>query len=124
MQYLPGFRDHGIYDGKQVFFYKRAQILVGDLWAAFGRQTNFTINSEESIINNNNNNKCTFPDISELTMFADYRVPQLLREEGLMVYVDDLSKKVDNLIELPSNSMESLKYEAALYNALKCCYRL
>ena len=45
VQYLPGFRDHGIYDGKQVFFYKRAQILVGDLWAAFGRQTNFTINS-------------------------------------------------------------------------------
>ena len=110
VQYLPGFRDHGIYNGKQVFFYKRAQILVGDLWAAFGRQTNFTINSEkESIINNNNNNKCNFPDISELTMFADYRVPQLLREEGLMVYVDDLSKKVDNLIELPSNSMEELE---------------
>jgi hypothetical protein len=112
VQYLPGFRDHGIYKGKQVFFYKRAQILVGDLWAAFGRQTNFSgICSDNKTRNNNNNchNSCNFPDICELTMFADYRVPQLLREEGLLIYAEDLGNKIDNYIELPSNSMEELE---------------
>ena len=34
---LPGFRDVAEYKGKQVHFYKRAQILVSDLWAAYGR---------------------------------------------------------------------------------------
>ena len=33
----PGFRDHAIGPGgRQCFFYKRAQIFVGDLWGAFG----------------------------------------------------------------------------------------
>lgn len=32
-----GFRDQAVYKGRQIFFYKRAQILVGDLWAAYGR---------------------------------------------------------------------------------------
>lgn len=32
-----GFRDHAVYRGRQVYFYKRAQILVADLWAALGR---------------------------------------------------------------------------------------
>ena len=34
-----GFRDTTIYNGSIVHFYKRAQILVGDLWAAYGRPT-------------------------------------------------------------------------------------
>ena len=42
-------------------------------------------------------------------MFADYRVPQLLREEGLLIYVEELGNKIDNYIELPSNSMEELE---------------
>lgn len=35
---LPGFRDTAVYKGRLIHFYKRAQILVGDLWAAYGRQ--------------------------------------------------------------------------------------
>lgn len=31
---FTGFRDEAIYDGEQVFFYKRAQILVADLYGA------------------------------------------------------------------------------------------
>ena len=34
--YFPGFRDASVYGGRQVFFYKRAQIFVGDLWGSFG----------------------------------------------------------------------------------------
>ena len=31
VRYFPGFRDTSVYRGRQVFFYKRAQIFVGDL---------------------------------------------------------------------------------------------
>ncbi len=42
--------------GRQVFFYKRAQIFAGDLWGAFGGR-----------------GYGEFQDIAQLTMFADYR---------------------------------------------------
>jgi hypothetical protein len=32
---LTNFQDHSIYKGKQVHFYKRAQILIGDIWGKF-----------------------------------------------------------------------------------------
>lgn len=62
---FPGFRDHCILDGHQVFLYKRAQIFIGDLWGAFDGQ-----------------GLGRFDDIAQLTCFADYRVPQLLRHLG------------------------------------------
>lgn len=55
--YFPGFRDHSIYKGKQVFLYKRVQIFVGDVWGAY----------EGKGLGN-------FADIAELTMFPDYRM--------------------------------------------------
>jgi hypothetical protein len=69
--FFPGFRDSAVYSlppssARQVFFYKRAQIFVGDLWGAFqGQGLGF------------------FHDIHKLTCFADYRVPQLLRSLGM-----------------------------------------
>jgi hypothetical protein len=52
---LLGFRDHTVYKGKQIFLYKRVQILVGDLWAAYGRRSS---------------GLCGFEDIGKLTMFG------------------------------------------------------
>ena len=57
--------------GRLVHFYKRAQILVADLWAAFGCQTA------------DNGHFASFVDVGKLTMFADYRVPQILRHVGV-----------------------------------------
>lgn len=34
-QHFPNFQDHAIYQGHQIHFYKRAQILIGDMWAHF-----------------------------------------------------------------------------------------
>lgn len=61
VDYFPCFRDEADYKKKRVSLYKRAQILVGDIWACY-----------------KNEGIAKFPDISELTMFADYRVPQSL----------------------------------------------
>lgn len=54
--HFPGFRDHGVYRGRQVFFYKRAQIFAADVYGAFeGRGLG------------------AFTDADKLTCFADYR---------------------------------------------------
>jgi len=97
---FPGFRDHTIYKGRQVFFYKRAQILVGDLWGAFEAQQ-----------------LGDFPDISSLTMFPDYRVPQILRHHQVLVYSSDLAAKVDAGAELPAGGPEEVEIRAATVQA-------
>lgn len=77
--HFPGFRDHAIYGGHQVFFYKRAQIFVGDIWGAY-----------------HGKGLGEFNDINKLTMFADYRVPTVLKQLGLMSYSESLEEKVRN----------------------------
>ena len=61
---FPGFRDEAHYPSLgEVRFYKRAQIFVGDVYGALKGQ-----------------GLGRFADVGQLTMFADYRVPQILRQ--------------------------------------------
>ena len=62
---FTGFRDEAIYDGEQVFFYKRAQILVADLYGAL----------DERKSPKDGQMVPEFTNLEQLTMFADYRVP-------------------------------------------------
>ena len=78
VRWFPGFRDSAIHRGRQVFFYKRAQIFCGDLFGAFrGRGPG------------------RFHDIARLTCFADYRLPQVLRHAGVLRYDSGLAAAVD-----------------------------
>lgn len=72
---FPCFRDEGEYKGQKVSFYKRAQILVADLWACFEGQ-----------------GAGRFGDINSITMFADYRIPQALAYFGVLSYSEELMK--------------------------------
>lgn len=76
-----GFRDTIVYEGTLVHFYKRAQILVGDLWGAYGKP------SDPS-------HPCYFEDLQDITMFADYRVPQILMQVGILRYSNELLQKI------------------------------
>ena len=71
--HFPMFRDEiTLPDGSDrhaLFFYKRAQILIADLWACFEGE-----------------GPGAFDDIDSITMFADYRVPQCLVAIGLISY--------------------------------------
>jgi hypothetical protein len=76
---FPGFRDQAVYRGRQVFLYKRAQIFVADVYGAFkGRGYGW------------------FKDLHKLTMFADYRVPVVLRKlgGGILHLSPELQQKV------------------------------
>ena len=46
--------------------------------------------------------------MDQLTTFADYRVPQLLRHVGVLVYNDKLSHLVDGGVEIFSNTLHEL----------------
>jgi hypothetical protein len=86
---FPAFRDSAVYRGRQVFLYKRAQILVGDLWGAFGGR-----------------GLGAFNNVDQLTCFADYRVPQVLRALGILVYSDELAATIDARAEMPPSEVE------------------
>ncbi|GMH37463.1 hypothetical protein BSKO_05336 [Bryopsis sp. KO-2023] len=94
--HFPGFRDHAVYKGMQVFLYKRAQIFVGDVWGTYGGQ-----------------GVGEFNDISCLTMFADYRVPVVLKNLGVLGYSEELERKVESLVELPAGCEEEIEIRAA-----------
>ena len=76
------FRDETIFEGKQIFLYKRAQILAADLYSYL-----LDLDSDIHLTN-----------VDKLTTFPDYRVPQILREIGIMEYDYDLSNIIDNKI--------------------------
>lgn len=72
---LKSYCDIAVFHGKKVAFLKRAQILAADIHFAF-------LDDNDTI--------CHFNDIDQLTMFADYRVPQVLNYFKLLKYSDEL----------------------------------
>jgi hypothetical protein len=99
---LPGFRDHCVYKGHQVFLYKRAQIFVADLWGAFKGQ-----------------GLGEFKDIASITMFADYVVPAVLRHWGILTCSHALAKMMDSLQELAPGSEEEVELRACTITAVE-----
>jgi hypothetical protein len=92
---FSSFRDQATYHGEEVFFYKRAQLFASDLHAALGGK-----------------GLGAFKDIKELTAFADYKLPQVLRHVGVFDYSPDLAEKVDRMIHLDPGSKEEVEIRA------------
>lgn len=97
IQTFPSFNDVATWPhadtglpGNEVRFYKRAQILVGDIvgglsGSPLGR----------------------FDDLAQLTAFADYKVPQMLRAMDVLAYDERLAAIVDSRTRIaPSSRME------------------
>lgn len=94
-QDFSSFRDEAVYRGRMVYFYKRAQIFCADLYGAFGGQR-----------------WGEFSDIDELTAFADYKVPQVLRHLGILRYSSELAERIDRREEIPPGSPEEIEIRA------------
>jgi hypothetical protein len=93
---FPSFDDVAPYDGQTVKLYKRAQILVSDLHGIFeGRGLG------------------AFTDLDHLTTFADYKIPQVLREAGILVYHPDLAATVDRQELIPPGDPREVEIRAA-----------
>ncbi|KAH9022335.1 hypothetical protein EDB85DRAFT_376397 [Lactarius pseudohatsudake] len=80
---FPSFRDEHRFEGRRIFFWKRAQILTAETWAAFSPAP--AGGAEQHVPHP------LFPrGIAQLTMFADYRVPQILHHLRLLTYAPAL----------------------------------
>ncbi|CAO3564222.1 unnamed protein product [Mortierella alpina] len=84
---FSSFRDEAEFCGRKVQIFKRAQILVADLWACF-----------------QNEGYGKFTDIDKITMFADYRVPQALYHFHCLQYSPELLQVLDRGQMLPNGS--------------------
>lgn len=82
---FPCFNDTASFESKTIRFHKRAQIFVADLWACFEGQ-----------------GYGYFHDINTVTMFADYRIPQMLHSLGCLRYSPSLENHIRNLKEIES----------------------
>ncbi|PQE07689.1 putative cobyrinic acid ac-diamide synthase protein [Rutstroemia sp. NJR-2017a BVV2] len=75
---FPSFNDTVSFERrKEVRFLKRAQICVADLWAAFDGE-----------------GWGEFDDIDKITIFADYRIPQILNSFGCLWYAPSLESAI------------------------------
>jgi hypothetical protein len=99
---FPSFRDEGIFRDLKVYFWKRAQIFASDVFTAFGGKSlgNFT-------------------DIADLTAFADYKLPQVLRELGIISYTPELAARIDGLHYLEPGCEQEIEIRAMTIRAVE-----
>jgi hypothetical protein len=100
VDHFPGFRDCS--SNGDVWFLKRAQICVGDWNASL---------------------QLRLDDMDKLTTFADYRVPQVLREYEVLVYSERLSGRVDSQCELEAGGADEISIRAATVTAVELVVR-
>ncbi len=96
VQDFASFHDVTTYQTAEVRFYKRAQLCVADIHGTFAGQQWGQLS-----------------DLEHLTVFADYKVPQILRREGILDYTPDLAARIDRLELLTPGSPEEVEIRAA-----------
>jgi hypothetical protein len=95
---LPSYADVATYDGLRVPLLKRAQILASDLHGA---------------------GVASFPDVADLTCFADYKLPQVLRHHGAFEYSPELARRVDGWDELRPGEPAEVEIRASTVVAVQ-----
>ncbi|KAF9533089.1 hypothetical protein CPB83DRAFT_805916 [Crepidotus variabilis] len=97
---FPLFRDEIFYEGRKVAIWKRAQILVAEIWAAFYPASPDVPHPIFPGLKG--------PEIHRLTMFADYRVPQILHHLRIISYPQSLLDLLHSGSPLASGSREEV----------------
>jgi len=95
LENFSSFRDTSVYNNEEVYFYKRAQLLVADIFQLFDSKGFGALKN-----------------IDQFTACADYKLPQILRKSGILVYEKFLADKIDNKVELDHDSKEEVEIRA------------
>jgi len=103
---FPSFADIADWRGLPVPLLKRAQICVADLAISFNDQGWGELTA-----------------LDELTAFADYKLPQLLRYEGVLIYAPALASQIDSYTLLPAGSPPEVEIRAATVWAVELLRR-
>ncbi len=93
---FPSFDDVRTLDGLTIPFHKRAQLAAAMLFEAFGGQGWGQLARTD-----------------QLTVFADYKLPQVLRRLGILVYDEDLATTVDSQTLIPAGDRREVEIRIA-----------
>lgn len=107
---LSSFNDITLYEGREVRFFKRAQIVVADIWGSFGGRESIKKDPETETLAGE---VARIRNIDQLTAFADYKLPQILRAWKVLHYAAPLAKRIDREVELRPGSPEEVEIRAA-----------
>ncbi len=88
------FKDESTYNDKQIYFYKRAQLLVSDILHVRKMLENIEV------------------DYSNLMGCADYKIPQVMHSLGMLEYDYDLEYKLATKVELEEGSQLEVEIRA------------
>jgi putative queuosine salvage protein len=103
---FSSFADIATWKGQRISLLKRAQICVADIYTAFEGKGLGALTG-----------------LDQLTAFADYKLPQLLRYQGVMVYAPDLAAQVDSYQEIAASSAPEVEIRAATVWAVELIRR-
>ena len=92
---FPSFNDFSSYKGKIIYFQKRAQLLVSDIYQIF-----------------NGESYGRMKNLDKITASADYKLPMVLRNLGILEYAKDLENEIDKGIEILKDSEEEVEIRA------------
>jgi hypothetical protein len=104
---FPCFDDVADYRGREIKFYKRAQILAVDLMGGM---------KDEPLVE--------FHDIDRLTAFADYKIPQVLEAHGVLRYSPDLQAGLERQELFVSGDPREVEIRAAMIWAVELIRRV
>ena len=95
-EHFPSFRDMATYAGREVALLKRAQICATDLHCLWQQH------DDQGLIG-----------MDELTVFADYRLPQYLRHVRIIELQAELAARIERRVELVAGAPEEIELRAA-----------
>ena len=102
---LNYFKDVSMYDGKEVLFYKRAQLLTSDILHVREKKEQIDV------------------DYSHLIGCADYKIPQVMRCYGMLGFSDSLADRVDSKVEIEEGSKEEVEIRANTLKVIDYIYK-
>ena len=100
--YFPSFDDKEEYCGRTVYFNKRAQLV-----AKYAYEIARDFDRRELV------------NYDQLTAGAEYKIPAVLRNLGILEYSPDLSGKIDAKTEIPAGSKEEVEIRAFSIQAIE-----
>jgi len=96
---FPSFQDISEFGGNKIYFLKRAQIFASDIANSLHENSTLDLSS------------------NDFTLFADYKIPQLLQAEGVLVYSKELIDKIARESMITKDSREELEIRAFTIHA-------
>ncbi|EEB06728.1 eukaryotic protein [Schizosaccharomyces japonicus yFS275] len=100
---FPNFNDTSVYRDRNCYILKRAQILVAETWACFGGK-----------------DWGRFDDIDTVTMFADYRVPQILWQLECLDYSEEFEGRLRNHEQIAHGDVMEVEMRGCSIWAVEC----